>query len=444
MKKIYRRMLLFSSLVSFLAIAPLVVLYAIGYRASLSSVDPIPVGVIILETKPKHALVTAEGKDYGKTPTSLPNMIAGTADVSVKLPGYVEWKKQVPVEPGRATELRDIILFPEKVTPRAISQDVAAFSLSPDNEFIAVAGKDRTFSILDVAGQTVSAPQALSFTPQSLLWSPNSTMVLVTAADQTRWLYDSSRPAAIIKIPALSRAAQVAWDPRTPGRLLYVDQQGRLSAYTVFSATMVVLHKNVTSFALSDRYVFAVDAAGSVAIYTLSGASAGVSLPDPAGLVKNIIVSPGGRMAFLMKDSSLKVVNEDSTVALAADTALSASWSGDNRLLLVATDNHSLHVYNATGDKLVLPPHELKLIVRLSRPITEPKWFAGNHHLAYQTQDELMITEIDTRDRPITWQLDSTNLGSAHFSFTGDGAAAFYLKQSEGPTNLIAAPLTAE
>jgi hypothetical protein len=108
MKKIYRKMLLFTSTVVFLSLAPLVILYAMGYRLASSTIDPIPVGVLLVETKPRRATLEVDGKIIGETPRSISNLPPGEVRVRVSKAGYIPWEKMITIEPGMVTETRHL------------------------------------------------------------------------------------------------------------------------------------------------------------------------------------------------------------------------------------------------------------------------------------------------------------------------------------------------
>ena len=135
-----------------------------------------------------------------------------------------------------------------------------------------------------------------------------------------------------------------------------------------------------------------------------------------------------------------------------ADTLLSitenikhASFSPNGQLLLVQTDDVSLHVYNIADERLRhVPLRDLQLIVRLSRPVRDAQWFAGGQHLLYQVNDEIVITEIDTRDHPNSVTVDTTNLGQSLAAVGEEGESLYYLKHEAGRTNLVAAALIAQ
>ena len=111
-------------------------------------------------------------------------------------------------------------------------------------------------------------------------------------------------------------------------------------------------------------------------------------------------------------------------------------------MLLVQHDDTSLHIMNVYDERIsYIPLLDLHLVTRLSRPIRNPQWFAGGRHLIYQVDDEIMITEIDTRDQPLTYLVDTTNLGDANITVGAQGDIVFYLKKTAQAYRLVQAIL---
>ncbi len=55
----------------------------------------------------------------------------------------------------------------------------------------------------------------------------------------------------------------------------------------------------------------------------------------------------------------------------------------------------------------------------------------------YQLDDEIYVSEIDTRDSIVQNQLDTTNTGNAMVASSANGDELYYLKQQNGQMQLI-------
>ncbi|MAF81235.1 hypothetical protein CL628_04455 [bacterium] len=423
----------------FIAAAPLIILYAMGYRLGYGDSGSAPVGVVLLESVPTRAQTFAAGEYIGRTPESVPNITAGTMHVRVALEDYVSWEKTIAVAPGRATEVRDIRLFPTDPVRTTLASDVATFSVAPNRRLLVVATDNNQLAVLDTEGTAVTRSVVVPEIPTALLWSPDSVAVLVTSSRSLPRML-SATTGRLTTLTTLRGAHDYAWDPRVSSRLLYVGADDGLHALNVATGATSELTADITEFATSSRHIFAISRTNTVRVHDLQGKLLS-STPSFDTPIAGIYVTPGGEVAARSVDGALYVVSPDGTANLIAPELAAAGWSPNGRMLFVQSDTNSLHVYNVRDERWPLSREELHLVQRLSRPITSVQWFAGGRHLLYQVNDEIIVTEIDTRDHPITYQVDSVNLGDAQAAVGEDGEVLFYLKDQQGSRDLIAAQL---
>src|SRR3989339_1238981 len=116
----------------FLTATPLISLYAIGYKIG-SGFSFQKTGMLILDTDPKGAKIHLDGKiqqnffkriyaeeqSYIRTPAKIKNLLPGTYDVRVELPGFWPWQKKLTVNPGQSTFAADIRPF-KKALPQLL------------------------------------------------------------------------------------------------------------------------------------------------------------------------------------------------------------------------------------------------------------------------------------------------------------------------------------
>ncbi|MCH8748551.1 PEGA domain-containing protein, partial [Patescibacteria group bacterium] len=378
----------------------------------------------------------------GRTPQAITNLPAGTVSVTVSREGYETWQKNILVIPGRTTELRDIRLWPSSPSRQVLIQEASMFSLSPSRQLLAVLTNQNSFTLLDQEGLPASNSLSLTSRPESLLWAPNNSSILIRASTGSYQLVTVGQRLSTKTLPRLAQASEVVWDPRVPNRLLYRNQAGSIAAHHTITGSTEILVAKVETFALSSRQIYAVLTDGTVASFTLQGELVNRAIPAPTGVIESLAVTPAGRVVFELADQSFWFLADEGNVEKIIDQAQSVAWSPDGRMLLIQTDTHTLYVFNVDDERATTPLKELQLVIRLARDINAPQWYAGGHHLIYQVGDEILITEIDTRDQPRTYQLDTTNLGQAQPTVGEDGEVVFYLKSDTSTTSLIASSVT--
>lgn len=443
MKKIYRTMLLFSATVIFLALAPLLVLYALGYRFNTTTVDPLPVGMLQIDSQPNQATVEVNEAVRGESPQTISNLVPGSTIIKVTRPDYTGWEKRITIEPGRATEFRDIRLFRQSPASVTLARQIQLITLSPNRQRLAAVDYQNVLQVFDEEGISITGPIKLPQTPQTALWSPDSASLLLTYRHLSAQVVALTARPHLKTIRALpSSVLTTVWDPRIPSRLLLLNAAHELWAYNHATDTAQLLLNNVATFATTSRTILAGQTDGSLAFLTLQSQLINRHRPALPAPLARILATPDGQVALLTTDDHLYYLTSNQQLLTIAESAQQAAWSPDGALLYVQTGPNEISVWNAIDNRLPwLPIHTLQLVIRLSRPLHDPQWFAGSRHLIYQADDEIHITEIDTRDHATDYILGTTNRGQAQATVGRDGKVVFYLKQERNQTLLVKATI---
>jgi len=103
--------------ISFLFFASLIILKANGYQLIWHYWRIQKTGMIILDGEPKDVQIKLNQKYLVGFPEKLANQTPGTYDVSVTREGYHSWQKVLSVEPGKAANSSNILLFYDNPSP---------------------------------------------------------------------------------------------------------------------------------------------------------------------------------------------------------------------------------------------------------------------------------------------------------------------------------------
>ncbi len=118
MTKTKRTLFFLACLLSFLLLAPFVVLYSQGYRMDFQERKIVQTGAIYLKVWPGEARVYLNG-DFEKKVSGfsrsllIKNLLPKKYSVEVKKDGYQTWQKELRTDEKKVTEAKNIILFPE-------------------------------------------------------------------------------------------------------------------------------------------------------------------------------------------------------------------------------------------------------------------------------------------------------------------------------------------
>lgn len=447
MTKTIRSVLLGISFIVFLVVAPVIVLYAMGYRYDFSRAQQGAVGVLLIDAIPSRAQVGINGVSAGRVPRSIPNLTPGDVSVTVTHDGYAPWQKTIRVEGGQTYELHGVRLFPEDPSKTILASAVEQFVLSPNRALIAVLDTRGILRVITSDGDAAARSISLARHPLSMAWSPNSSQLLLEYANgiyEYVQVQEANVHAQRLVTPASVQEA--VWDPRLPGRLLMHTQSKELLAVSVQTGEYIVLARDILAFAPTPKELFMVTADGFVGRYDLQGNMLETfELTSDGAHVSRLLAAPQGALAVQLDTGALLVLDERGVFQNVYPSPMNAAWSPAGDMLFVQTTPHELYVYNHANERLRhMSLGALHQIVRLSGTIVNPQWFAGSNHLVYQVNDEIIVAEIDTRDRSQSVTIDTTNTGSADIQVGEDGDELFYLSRSseDGIISLVRADLT--
>src|SRR6185295_4991598 len=112
MKIITRRVIAFVFALLFVVAAPLLLLYAIGYRYSSKTHSFIKTGTFVISTIPEGADIYLNDQKYSSaTPSTITSVPPATYELKLEKNGYYPWAKKFILEPDRAIFASGIRLF---------------------------------------------------------------------------------------------------------------------------------------------------------------------------------------------------------------------------------------------------------------------------------------------------------------------------------------------
>jgi hypothetical protein len=138
MKKKYRRIYALSLVFVFIAVAPILVLYASGFRYDFSDRRIIKTGVLSVDSSPRNAHITVNEKLTGqKTPKVVKNLFPGDYAVKIEKDGFFVWEKTLPVFANQSTTTEKIGLLKTDTPTLVTEEKITNLVFSPNSTFLA-------------------------------------------------------------------------------------------------------------------------------------------------------------------------------------------------------------------------------------------------------------------------------------------------------------------
>lgn len=107
-----RRIILCSVIIFFILIAPVIILYSLGYSFDWQEKKVVLTGGLYIKSIPKRATVYINDKPKKETPVFIKRLAPKYYQIKVTKEGFHEWSKKLKIESKLVTEAKDILLIP--------------------------------------------------------------------------------------------------------------------------------------------------------------------------------------------------------------------------------------------------------------------------------------------------------------------------------------------
>lgn len=116
-----------------MAVATLTILFALGYRANLSTGNIYKSGLVVMRSFPTGAYITINDELQSDRTSARITLPPGDYDLKVDREDVIPWKKRVDLEPGQALLEEDILLF-LKDPPKTVLAPSGPATLTADGK----------------------------------------------------------------------------------------------------------------------------------------------------------------------------------------------------------------------------------------------------------------------------------------------------------------------
>ncbi len=184
----WRRVYYASAFIAFFIAAPLLVLYAFGYRLNWREREFQQTGAVAITTSPRGATVWLNGLELNKsTPLQITNLAPRQYDLLVTKANFRNWQHKLSVAPSQSANINNLVLFKAETTIDQIwSGPTGLSSLAPDGSGLAVISRSDNFSQLAIVDPnnkrqtTTSLPSGSEYT--SIKWSSDGKSMLLSCS----------------------------------------------------------------------------------------------------------------------------------------------------------------------------------------------------------------------------------------------------------------------
>jgi len=387
MTKKTKTILFLTCLLTFILLAPSIVLYSQGYRIDF---NPPAGGKMITQTgglffkvTPKQTDIYIDGKlkkrtDFLFGSVLIENLVPGKYKVEIKKATsqeeYYSWEKNLEIREKQVTEAKNVVLFPKNVNFSVLSTNVEQLWLSPDQKKLILKENEKASWSLklydpekNIKSHLISDEDFFTKEPQliNLEFSGDSRSInlkvsIKEAIQSFSLQLDQAKPTLNKKTAATTTTGNAAISQQAGNDLYYLDSFGYLFRNKEKLAETPFQTKQETEYALD---IF------------------------------------NGNIFLKENDKLYKFNYNLKTFEHFFDGINVLKLSPDNKKLLYASNNEMWILF--LEDKIDQPQKksgEKVFLIRLSDKITSISWINDNY-LAFLAGNTVKITEIDDRDK---------------------------------------------
>lgn len=249
-----RRFVLILFVAAFFIIAPLVILYATGYRYDWKNGLLRETGGISIDILPKNTTVYLNGLKLQDTmPVRLKNITPQKYSLRLSAPGYYDWQKEIEVKNKQTAYIKEIRLI-KKSKPELVTKGkISGLALSSDGRYLVYLTQEKnraTVWLKDSA--TADATSVISNVPSMadvrITWAPKNNYFAIsepTAPHKYLMIVNADNPDKKTDLAKINGAAIIKFEWRESAEPeLYYSTRYSIVSFTPDTARQSVVSTN--------------------------------------------------------------------------------------------------------------------------------------------------------------------------------------------------------
>lgn len=395
---VFRRIVYITFIIIFLVVAPLIVLYTMGYRYNFTKGRVQKTGILKITSVPRGADIYLNGVKYAlsQTPAKIKYLLPGDYEIKLSKSGYHDWGKKLAVYDNGTTFAEKILLWKQSSLEALTAISTPSWLVSPDKNIVALNDDQGNVSLLDInsglfgeiSGGNIGLIDNLTEKNLRLsAFSPSGRYLLAqTEADQYYLIDTISKNDKKIED---RNFLSVKWD--TDNDNLY-----GLNKTGVWQINLNSLKANIISKTLADDFYISQKtlyllSQGAISRQDLGGQDGSEEITklncDNNCRIKMIT----GSKIFVanMANQDLFIIDLNRQIKTISAKAKGIDWLNDNSLIFY--NDFELYIYDFAKDSP-------ELITRLGTRINFAVWHPQGKHIFFSTDNKIKIIELDNRE----------------------------------------------
>ena len=460
---------LYICITTFFVLLAIVLFYSFGYKYDMKKGETIQTGAIIIKSTPEDIDIYINGDLFENNNTlntlltgyiKIENLNSGEYNIKIKKDGYFDWGKNINVNGGYITELKNIVLLKNNYEKNILLDNITT-SLGANNIWISNGknkvvyrnqnnlnlfdinskSKDEEVKIIANFNNASFKKNDINFSLDDIIWSNDDTKIIAEISGNNSffwYLIDFENKNKISDVSFIFNEISEVKNKYTFdfNKSLFYLKNDTLYEFDYEKLVSKRMLKDVSGFLIHGDYLYYFKKDNPVlyvsSLDDLSKIKIISTMPDdfdtkfPARIIRSsgndyIILSWSGELYFISKTNEIAFINSQ---------VKNAYFTNYNERIIYYSD-HEIWIYYLK-EKLSQPHKEKfenELITRYSNEINNVSLYIDEEHLFYKEGDIFKFIEFDNRDKVNVF--DVLELENNDIFYSRDNNSVYYIEDGK-------------
>lgn len=409
MKDKTSKIIFFIAVLAFFISTPIIVFYARGYKIDWKNFKIIQTGAIFASSTAKNAEIYINHQYQGLSPRLVKSLKPNDYLVELKLSGYQPWYKTLAVYPSTVTEIKSVFLAPINISSQLIitQNSILNYWISPDWEKYIFLNQDNDLQLYDQNIDQQYPINATTTLDASISWSENSDKALIQDFNNAYILNVLDKQ--IFRIAPTTTLQQISLHPAENNKVLFLSNDILYEFDYSRNSTNQILDKEIAAYQIVGNQIYYLMKSNNILYRYDLGKKENVQITvvsfEPTSNDLKLIIQ--NSHISIINNHKLYILNEKERKFIYIDENVSSIDIALDGNILVQKGQEIFVYYpnNQNGDK--------QFITRYSQKISNAQWFNNQNNIIFSLDNEIKITETDTRNHLNIFNIANFNMASA-------------------------------